>query len=66
MILKELVKGKRVEFKYYRDGELWYKTDDGFELPVPPIADTELGFSKPRIVPWERERQEQARNIAPS
>jgi hypothetical protein len=35
MTLKELVKGKRVRFKFYRDGELWYETDDGFEFPVP-------------------------------
>ena len=39
MILKELIKGKKARFKFYRDGELWYETDDGFEFPV-PIADT--------------------------
>ena len=39
MTLKELVKGKKVQFKFYRDGELWYATDDGFEFPV-LIADT--------------------------
>jgi hypothetical protein len=30
--------GKKVHFSWYRDGELWYKTDDGFEFPV-PISD---------------------------
>lgn len=30
---------KKVHFQYYRTGELWYKTEDGFEFPV-PIHDT--------------------------
>lgn len=33
--LKNMVKGKRVHFEFYRDHELWYKTDDGFVFPVP-------------------------------
>lgn len=34
--IKDLVKdGKRVTFKFYRQHELWYVTDDGFEFPVP-------------------------------
>jgi hypothetical protein len=38
--LKSLVSGdKRVHFQFYRKGELWYKTDDGFEFAV-PVADT--------------------------
>lgn len=36
--LTEMVKDKIVEFNYYRDGELWYTTFDGFLFPV-PIAD---------------------------
>lgn len=36
--IKELVKDKRVYFSYYRAGELWYETSDGFLFPV-PIAD---------------------------
>ena len=37
--LKEMVSGdKLVTFIYYRDGELWYETENGFEFPV-PIAD---------------------------
>ena len=42
MTLKELVKGKKVRFRFYRDGEIWYATDGGFEFPV-PIADTGTG-----------------------
>lgn len=34
--VKELVaNGKLVHFQFYRKGELWYKTDDGFEFAVP-------------------------------
>jgi len=29
---------KTVVFKFYRDGNLWYSTECGFEFPV-PIAD---------------------------
>lgn len=31
----DLVKGQQVHFQYYRDNELWYKTDSGFIFPVP-------------------------------
>lgn len=35
--LNELVgKDKMVRFSFYRDGELWYKTESGFEFPIPP------------------------------
>ena len=27
--------GKKVTFKHYKLGELWYVTEDGFEFPVP-------------------------------
>ena len=34
-----MVKGnKQVTFMHYRDGDLWYRHDGGFEFPV-PIAD---------------------------
>lgn len=37
--LKEMVKDqKRVRFAFYRDGQLWYRTECGFEFPV-PISD---------------------------
>ena len=35
----EMVKNKKVNFNFYRSGELWYKTEDGFDFPV-PINDT--------------------------
>lgn len=36
MSIKEMVKdGKQVSFQFYRHGELWYKTECGFEFPVP-------------------------------
>ncbi|HLK62304.1 MAG TPA: hypothetical protein VKU19_02630 [Bryobacteraceae bacterium] len=78
MTLKELIKGKRVRFQYYRDGALWYQTEDGFEFPV-PIADTGTGIFRAEDgaiqfmrwirkhleerAGWEREREEQARNL---
>lgn len=39
LTLKEMVSGgKVVNFSHYIDGNLWYKTEDGFEFPV-PISD---------------------------
>src|ERR1041385_2570741 len=43
--IKELVKDKLVRFMYYRDGELVYQTEDGFEFPV-PVSDTGTGTFK--------------------
>lgn len=37
-----MVKDKKVTFIYYVENELWYKTEDGFEFPV-PISDTGKG-----------------------
>lgn len=35
--IKEMVgKDKKVYFSFYRDGELWYKAENGFEFPIPP------------------------------
>ena len=39
MTVAEIIKGQSVKFQYYRQGNLIYKTTDGFEFPV-PIADT--------------------------
>lgn len=34
--IKDMVKdGKRVTFAFYRCGELYYRTECGFEFPVP-------------------------------
>jgi hypothetical protein len=78
MTLKELVKGKKVRFTFYRDGALWYQTEDGFDFPV-PISDTGTGIFKAEDgaiaymrwirkhlaehAEWEREREAQARNV---
>jgi hypothetical protein len=41
--LKELIQpGKRVFFQFYRKGEMWYRTTDGFMFPV-PMDDTGEG-----------------------
>lgn len=45
MSIKEMVKDKKVYFDFYRDMELWYKTEDGFEFPV-PVSDTGKGIFK--------------------
>ena len=38
--LKDMVgPGKIVEFQYYRDGKLYYRTESGFIFKV-PVADT--------------------------
>lgn len=38
--VKDIVSNNaNVHFQFYRKGELWYKTDCGFEFPV-PIDDT--------------------------
>lgn len=45
MTLKELVKDKTVKFVCYRDGELNYVTEDGFQFSV-SITDTGTGTFK--------------------
>lgn len=36
MDLKSMVRDqKKVRFSFYREKELWYVTEDGFEFPVP-------------------------------
>jgi hypothetical protein len=38
--IKDMITGdKKVTFTRYKEGELWYVTDDGFEFPV-PVVDT--------------------------
>jgi hypothetical protein len=38
MNIKEMVKDKKVKFLFYKENELWYTTECGFEFPV-PISD---------------------------
>ena len=36
LTIKEMISnGKKVKFNFYRQKELWYVTEDGFEFPVP-------------------------------
>lgn len=46
MNIKEMVKDKTVKFLFYKEGELWYTTECGFEFPV-PISDTGTGMFGP-------------------
>jgi len=39
MSIKDMVKDKKVKFLFYKEKELWYTTECGFEFPV-PIDDT--------------------------
>jgi len=79
MTLTEMVKDKKVRFSYYRDGELWYKTEDGFEFPVPlsdagnavfQAEDKALLFMRwirkqlDTVKSWDVERQQQSESCA--
>jgi hypothetical protein len=36
LTVKDMVKdNKQVTFVHFKEGELWYRTEDGFEFPVP-------------------------------
>lgn len=35
MNIKEMIKNKTVSFLFYKEKELWYITECGFEFPVP-------------------------------
>jgi hypothetical protein len=35
MNIKDMVKNKKVLFSFYRDNQLFYRIEDGFEFPVP-------------------------------
>jgi len=35
-----MIKDKNVKFIFYKEGELWYVTECGFEFPV-PTSDTQ-------------------------
>lgn len=42
----DLVKGKKVTFQHYRQGVLMYKTEDGFEFPVPMKETGDATFNR--------------------
>jgi len=54
--LKEMVKdNQRVSFLFYRDGQLWYGTECGFEFPVPiSEAGTATFFAQDRAILFMR------------
>ena len=37
MNIKEMVKNKKVYFVYYKESEMWYRTEDNFLFPVPIV-----------------------------
>jgi hypothetical protein len=39
MTIIDRIRGKKVKFIKYKNNELWYSCEDGFEFPV-PISDT--------------------------
>jgi len=41
--IKEMIKDKKVKFLFYKENELWYTTECGFEFPV-PISDTGTAY----------------------
>ncbi len=44
MKLKDMVKdGQKVRISFYSRGSLWYKTESGFEFPVPVSDRGEVG-----------------------
>lgn len=61
--LRQMVEnGQKVRFQYYRDRELWYATECGFEFPI-PIDDTGTGLFKVEdrailFMRWIRKHQE--------
>lgn len=63
--LKDMVAGdRRVHFEFFRKGELWYKTDCGFEFPV-PAEDTGDGtfLASDRAMLFMRYIRKQLENI---
>src|SRR5580698_6685952 len=63
MTMTEMVKNKTVKFVCYRDGELNYITEDGFEFSV-PLSDTGTGTFKAEdkaiyFMRWIRKRQQE-------
>ncbi len=63
--LKEMVSNnKKVHFQFYRKGELYYKTECGFEFPV-PCSDTGDGVfnNQDRAITYMRWIRKQIKSI---
>ena len=54
--IKEMVvNNQKVTFRFYRDGQLWYATECGFEFPVPiSEAGTATFFAEDRAILFMR------------
>jgi len=54
--LKEMINNnQKVRFRFYRDGQLWYATECGFEFPVPTTeAGTATFFAEDRAILFMR------------
>jgi hypothetical protein len=54
--IKEMVQNnQKVAFRFYRDGQLWYATECGFEFPVPiEEAGTATFFAEDRAILFMR------------
>jgi hypothetical protein len=54
--LKEMVQNnQKVAFQFYRDGQLWYATECGFEFPVPiSEAGTATFFAEDKAILFMR------------
>lgn len=54
--IKEMVQNKKkVMFRFYRDGQLWYATECGFEFPVPIAeAGTATFFAEDKAILFMR------------
>jgi len=54
--IKEMVENRqKVTFRFYRDGQLWYATECGFEFPVPTSeAGTATFFAEDRAILFMR------------
>jgi hypothetical protein len=54
--IKEMVENnQKVRFSFYRDGQLWYATECGFEFPVPILeAGTATFFAEDKAILFMR------------
>ena len=54
--IKDMVKdNQKVSFLFYRDGQLWYVTESGFEFPVPIVdAGTATFLAQDRAILFMR------------
>lgn len=67
MNIKEMVgNGRQVHFQFYINKELWYRTETGFEFPV-PISDAGTACFKSQdkailFMRWIRKHMENLKN----